>query len=92
MAKVKYVGTSHYRVITKDDWKSVGVEDQETANWDRDDRQDRKGFSQVVEVSDNALKFLMEKEPKSDFKVVEETPESTTTESTTRRVRDNPQA
>ncbi len=70
MPKVQYVGISHYREITKADWESVGVDDQEAVRWDRDNRRDKEGFSQVVEVSDGAATFLMEKEPKGDFAIV----------------------
>lgn len=92
MPKVQYIGTSHYREFSKADWSNVGVEDQSHVGWDRDNRQDRKGFNQVNDVSDAAAKYLMEKEPKGDFKIIEG--EESTTESTgsSRRVRDNPQA
>ncbi len=74
MAKVKYIGTSNFREITAADWKSVGVEGQETAVWDRDDTRLRKGASQIVELNDAALAYLQESE-KGAFEVVEDKPE-----------------
>src|SRR5215213_11929235 len=59
MPKIQYIGISHYREITKDDFKGAGVEDQEGVGWDRDNRRDKEGFSQVNEVSEGAAGLLL---------------------------------
>lgn len=98
MPKVKYTGLANYREISAADFKSLGVEDQQGVKWDRDDRRDRSGWKQVVELSDAALAALQENDTADgyhSYEVVEEDNSSTNEEPTTartRRVRDNPQA
>lgn len=65
MAKIQYTGLSHFREITAADWKSVGVEDQNKTVWERD-------AETVLDVSDAAAEYLLKKEPKGDFKVIED--------------------
>lgn len=79
MPRVQYVGTSHYREFTAADWKNVGVEDQDKVVFDRDNRggdgvHSGRSLAQVHEVSEAAAQYLMEKEPKGDFKLIEDEP------------------
>lgn len=66
MPQFQYVGISHYREITRDDFKSVGI-DHDTLGWDRDNRRDKEGFNQVNDVSDEVARHLENNEPKGDF-------------------------
>lgn len=79
MPKVKYTGQANYREISAADFKSLGVEDQRGVKWDRDGVNDRKGWSQVVELSDAALAALNEKDTANgyhSYEVVEEAEEA----------------
>lgn len=61
--KHAYVNTPHVRVITAADFKSIGVEDQQKAEWN-------PGNRHVVEVSDAAADKLVELEP-GEWKIVD---------------------
>lgn len=72
MTKVQYAGLSNYREITTKDWKSVGVDDQETVLWDRDgtNPDGRKGAFLAQEISDAGWAWL--KANDKEFKEVKD--------------------
>lgn len=55
MAKMlKYIGTSHWRRITADEWASVGVRNQETVEWN----QYNNWTVPATSISDEAMPFI----------------------------------
>jgi hypothetical protein len=73
MPKIEYVGTSHYREISKSDWKSVDIEHDaiKLARYDLRRSENLRGLPQSVEVSDNVLEFLNREEP-GQFRVIQD--------------------
>jgi hypothetical protein len=73
MPTVKYVGTSHYREITKADWKSVDIDHEplKLARHDLRRAENLRGYSQTAEVSDDVLEFLNREEP-GQWKVIDD--------------------
>jgi hypothetical protein len=77
MPTLKYVGTSHFRKISKNDFKALDIDQDaiELARHDLPAVQNPKGVPAEVEVSDAAAEWLTKNEPK-DWKVVEKAEES----------------
>lgn len=79
MQTVRYTGTAGVREISSNDFKSVGVEDQNlirVRGANLMDEQLRREIDDTVEVSEAAAKYLIENE---DFELVEKTPSSSQT-------------
>lgn len=71
MAQLQYVGLSHFRTISKKDFKDNDIDHAgvEFARQDLPRSSNPKKIQNVVEVSDEVADFLTEIEPK-DWKVV----------------------
>lgn len=73
MPKLKYVGTSHFRKISKADFKALDIDHDalELARHDLPAVNNRNSVPTEAEVSDQVAEWLTKNEPK-DWKVVAE--------------------